>query len=164
MTDIALQWIDGEADVLLDGADLLADDGLETAVVISLFCDARADVSDALPEGDKTRRGWWGDQFGATGDRTGSKLWLLWREKRTSETLERARRYCEESLAWMIDDGVAASLAVTTSFASLADLTASGAKPDEYALVIELQIIKPDGSQVAFRYAYQWDQQLYRKV
>lgn len=161
MTDVALKWVDGSADVMLAGADLLADDGLETAVLISLFCDARADSADELPEPNGKRRGWWGDQFSdARGDRTGSKLWLLWRAKRTAETLERARQYCVDALQWMIADGVAASVTVATSFISIAVLTGSGVNPDEYALVIEPKITQPDGSQVSFRFAYQWDQQL----
>lgn len=165
MSDIALQWGDSEADIVLDGADLLLEDGLETAVIISLFCDARADASDVLPDLESGRRGWWGDLFAdAENDHTGSKLWLLWREKRTQETLERARQYASEALAWMIEDGIAASIDIAASFLSLAELTGSGTNPHEYALVIEATITKPDGTREAFRYAYQWAQQIAKRL
>lgn len=159
MTDIALQWIDGEADAVIDRADLLAEEGLETAIILSLFCDARADASDVLPSPGDGRRGWWGDQFSSeANDRLGSKLWLLGRAKRVNETLERARKYSQDALAWMITDGVASAISIATSFASLADLTASNVRPHEFALVIEAQITKPDGTREAFRFARHWQQ------
>jgi phage gp46-like protein len=160
MTDVALRWIDGEADVVVDRADLLAEEGLETAVLLSLFLDARAEPSDQLPNASDGRRGWWGDQFSeVANDRIGSKLWLLVRAKRENETLERARRYSEEALAWMTDDGIASTIAVETSFVSIAELTASDVRPYEFALVIYVQVTKPDGMREAFRFAWQWQKQ-----
>ena len=95
-------------DFALDGADLATDEGLETAAAISLFTDRRAGRDDALPGGDDDRRGWWGDAFaGVEGDLIGSKLWLLGREKNLPEALNRARDYGAESLAWMVEDGIA---------------------------------------------------------
>jgi phage gp46-like protein len=160
MTDIALQWIDGEGDTRVNGADLLLDEGLETAVILSLFCDARAESSDVLPDGETHRRGWWGDQFStAINDRTGSKLWMLWREKRVAATARRAQQYGEESLAWMKDDGIAESVSVAAFFESIAVLTGSAARPYEYALVLEVRITKPDGTRESFRFAKQWQEQ-----
>lgn len=165
MSDAALVWLDSEADLALDGADLLLESGLETAVIVSFFCDRRADVTDVLPDVEGGRRGWWGDLFSdAENDRTGSRLWLLSREKRTQETLERARQYALEALAWMIEDEIAASVAVATSFVSLADLGGSGLNPHEFALLLDVTISKPDGTRESFRYAYQWTQQLMKRV
>ncbi|HEU4604060.1 MAG TPA: phage GP46 family protein [Steroidobacteraceae bacterium] len=165
MSDIALIWGDSEADIALDGADLLIDEGLETAVTLSLFCDRRADASDALPESGASRRGWWGDEFAdVEGHRTGSKLWLLWREKRSAELLEKARQYCDEALAWFIEDGIAATINIATSFASFADLFGDTEKANEYAIVIEVEMIKPDGTREAFRYAYLWAAQLAKRI
>ena len=49
------------ADMSLIGIDLATEEGLYTAVVISLFTDARADKDDELPAGENdSRRGWWG--------------------------------------------------------------------------------------------------------
>lgn len=161
MTDLALRWIDGAADVVVSGADLLTDETLYTAVVLSLFCEARASKADVLPEGETARRGWWGDQFAPdAGDNTGSKLWLLLREKRVPQTLSRAKVYAEESLQWMLDDGVASAVTVATSFQSIATLTHSSALPHEWVLVLEVSIDKPTGTQESFRFAYQWQQML----
>lgn len=81
-------------------------EALIRAVIVSLFTWRRANADDPLPGAD--RFGWWGDNFAAVAnDRIGSRLWLLAREKLTTQTVERAREYTEEALAWLIEDGVA---------------------------------------------------------
>lgn len=78
---------------------------LPRAVIISLFSWRRANPDDNAP----VPMGWWGDTYPTvTGDRIGSRLWLLGREKITNETLNRARDYAIEALLWIVDDGVAA--------------------------------------------------------
>jgi phage gp46-like protein len=63
VTDLALHLIDTGAgqppriDVRLDGGDLSTDDGLETAVLLSLITDRRAEADDVLPDGGTDRRG-----------------------------------------------------------------------------------------------------------
>ena len=90
MSDIGLFWDRDSADFAIEANDLATDDGLETAVSLSLFTDRRAEDGDALPSGDADRRGWWGDDFPAVdGDRMGSRLWLLARSKQTPDVLER---------------------------------------------------------------------------
>lgn len=87
----ALVWRDG----------LQRDDGLGTAILISLFTDRRVTADEA--EGD--RRGWIGDALSEIeGDRIGSRLWLLKREKATEDTRQRAIEYSAEALAWMEDE------------------------------------------------------------
>lgn len=63
MTDIALAWDNAlfAADLAIEGGRLVTDDGLRTAILISLFTDARANDDDPLPEPGADRRGWWGD-------------------------------------------------------------------------------------------------------
>lgn len=93
------------------------DDGLETAVLISLFTDARADEGDdGAEEGD--RRGCWQDTYpDVDGDSSiGSKLWLLFRGKLTKDTLRKSVQYAEESLAWMIEDGVAVAVSASATW------------------------------------------------
>lgn len=137
---------DNSIDLVVEGNDLKIDAGLQTAVLISLFTDARADVDEA-PAEDSSRRGWWGDVFPSVdGDQTGSKLWLLKREKRTVETLNRAEDYCLEALQWMLDDGVAASIEVTPSW-----------DPDTGALLLLVLITMPDESRQTFRFKKKWD-------
>ncbi len=125
--DIALIWnpANGRADFAMDatGTDLLMDAGLQTAVIISLFCDRLADAADTIPDGTTDRRGWWGDTplpnvtDPAGGlDLTGSRLWLLARALQVTETLRKAETYAKESLQWMIDDGVAGSVTASAIF------------------------------------------------
>jgi phage gp46-like protein len=106
-----------QSDIELDGSRIAGDGGLATAVIVSLFTDARARPDDALPDATVERRGWWGDlappvQTEGNPHTTGSRLWLLSREKQTTEVLRRAEEYAREALQWLIDDGVATSIEV----------------------------------------------------
>ena len=139
----ALSW-----DIVLDGPDLATDAGLETAVIISLFTDRRAEADDILPaEGDGDRRGWWADALPLVeGHRLGSRLWLLAREKRSTETLRRAEEYGREALAWMLDAGIAARIE------TLAE--AQGSR-----LALRVTIHRPRGSALAWRFDNIWEAQ-----
>ena len=99
--------IDGrEINLGLDSAQPLV-----RAVIVSLFTWRRARADDDLP-GD-LRMGWWGDSFPSVpNDRIGSRLWLLSRAMLLPETVAQAKEYAEEALAWLVDDGVAARVAV----------------------------------------------------
>ena len=91
------------------------EDTLQTAIVQSLFTDARASTSDQLPYGVTELRGWVGDEFmgNQAGDDTwGSLLWLVEVCKQTSDVLPRAKYYAQTALAWMVRDGVASSVVV----------------------------------------------------
>lgn len=110
MTDIALVWQGTHGDIAVDGTDLLADDGLDTAVMLSLFLDRRATDDDNLPD-DMDPRGWWGDSFAEVqGDAVGSRLWLLGREKQLPSVANRVQEYAAEALQWLVDDGVASTV------------------------------------------------------
>lgn len=118
MTDIALNLFGPDDtlvpvfDVSLSGTgDLQSDDGLEAAVILSLFLDKRALNSDDLPDASDDRRGWWADVFSDSNDQIGSRLWLINRTTLTQQTLVKARAYIEEALAWLVDDGVASRVA-----------------------------------------------------
>lgn len=118
MTDIALVELpDGSFDMQMDGADLLADDGLYTPIVLSLFSDARANADDALPDpADPNLRGWFADSYPqAPGDRWGSKLWLLGKAKQLQGSLDDAQDYEAAALQWIQDDGWATAIAVTAT-------------------------------------------------
>lgn len=116
------------------------EDSLATAVVISLFSDRRAGVDDALPLNVTDRRGWVGEAFvsqAATGDETdawGSLLWLLLVSKATVDVLERARFAAEQSLRWMVRDGIADRVVVTAEWV--------GPRADR--LAVRPTIYKPD--------------------
>lgn len=141
--DIALiQQDDGSFDVAMDGPDLALDGGLQTAVILSLFCDARARPDDKLPGGpNDDRRGYWGDAYAdVPGDVWGSRLWLLERAVCDQETLNLAQEYTGEALQWMIDDGIASTIDITCSY------------PCTGRMLIEGNIHKPDGTVESFSY------------
>lgn len=99
--------------LFLNGAQVSADmtDNLSRAVVISLFTWQRASQSDEVD--NDQRMGWWGDTFAENkGDKIGSKLWLLLRQKITEETLNRAQEYAYDALKWLIDDGICSDITV----------------------------------------------------
>jgi phage gp46-like protein len=100
---------------------LQLEDGLQTAIIQSLFTDARARPDDALPLNSSERRGWLGDQYAsgsldAAQDEWGSRLWLHYRGKVTDDKLERARFAAQESLAWMLRDQVASRIEVAAQW------------------------------------------------
>lgn len=149
LADLALTWSNarGNADLSLIDDDLASERGLATAVMLSLFCDRRAENDDAPPSGDPTdRRGWWADQFAdLQGDKIGSRLWLLDRSKSTNETALRAKEYAKEALQWMLDDGVVADIAITVAIAVRAELDMS------------IALTRPDNTTVTLRFAHAWD-------
>lgn len=116
MSDIRTTW--GElltGDWLVAGASLDATGDLETAIILSLFTDGRANADDRLPDQGGDRRGWWGDT-GADEGPVGSRLWLLARKKTTRETRLRVEAYAREALAWMLEDGVADRIEVAAEY------------------------------------------------
>lgn len=97
-------------DLSIEAGDLATEEGLQAAVILSLFTDRRALAEDRLPDGTNDQRGYWADVYN---DRPlGSRLWLLYREKEQDEVLRRARTYGEEALAWLIEDEIAESVTV----------------------------------------------------
>lgn len=102
-------------DLSVKGADLAGDDTLASAVLVSLLCDRLAQTYEVTSGQD--RRGWWADSYsqssGARQHLTGSSLWLLEREKQLPSVVQRCKRYCEEALAWLIEDGLASAITVT---------------------------------------------------
>jgi phage gp46-like protein len=96
---------------------LALEDTLQTAILISLFTNARAGVDVALPLGQDNRQGWVGSGFtraanGSMGDDWGSLLWTIYVSKSTTQILERARFYAQEALAWLVRDGIAERVVV----------------------------------------------------
>lgn len=103
-------------DFRVRGADLATDGGLETAVRLCLGTDARALPDDVLPDGSQDRRGWWGDAFApVTGDRIGSRRWLLAREKQQEQVLRDLEAYDSDALEHLVEDGVAERVEVQAS-------------------------------------------------
>lgn len=116
--DILLAYSGQLADLRLKGRDILGDDSLYTAVLVSLFTDARATSADELPPElaqEADLRGYWGDAITEDKQSIGSKLWLLHREKQLPRVLARAEQYATEALQWLVRDGLAIAVQVTAS-------------------------------------------------
>lgn len=121
-------------DISLSGTDLATESGLRSAVIVSLFTDARAKPDDVLPDGTTDRRGCCMDSFLPEGESFGSRLWLLSREKELPEVLQRAEEYAEEALQWLIKEGAAQFVSVTASRAASS------------VLLLQVSITLADGS------------------
>ena len=149
MSDLALTWNTVAADFGIEANDLAVDDGLETAVLLSLFLDRRANADDPIPDGSDDRRGWWGDSFPQVpNDLIGSRLWLLGREKQLQTVLARAQEYAREALQWMLDDRVSDRIEVTAEFVR------------EGVLGLRIVIHRPRQAPAQFRYDLNWQAQL----
>jgi len=143
--DVSVTW-DAETSLgtfeIVNG-DLATGQDLRTAVLISLFSWRRADLED-IPE-DHDPSGYWGDSFAKNrGDRLGSKLWLLLREKVNNQTIQRARDYAAQALQWLIDDGIARRI----------DITAERNGVDRLDMLIELY--KQDSEVLRLRFDDIW--------
>jgi phage gp46-like protein len=143
--ELRTTWQIFNGDWQLATPGLAVEDGLQSAVIISLFTDHLADPDDLLPSGDD-RRGWWGDTYAdIAGDRIGSKLWLLSREKVLPAVLPRAEQYALDALQWLIDDGIAAGVLVT------AEIIGS----DTLGLAVEID--RPGQAPVKYQFRQFWE-------
>lgn len=144
MSDLKLTWNGWGADATVEGHDLVFEDGMATAVILSLFLDARARADDALPDGGTDRRGFWADTVAPAveRDRTGSRLWLLSREKTLPEVLRRAHDYAAEALRWLVEDGVASRVDVSAAMPRLGLLS----------LAVNITLVNGESSTYAFSY------------
>lgn len=135
----------GGIDLLLEGSDLASGHELESAVIMSLFTNRRAEADDVLPSAFADRQGFWGDQFPTReGDKMGSRLWLLSAEKQTNETRLRALEYAAEALQWLIDDRVASEVRIQAEYVR------------QHFLGLRVEILHGNG--VSTSYEYLWDQ------
>jgi phage gp46-like protein len=132
-----------KGDIEFDGLDFVVDDGLKTAVYISLLTDRRASVEE-IPQGADPR-GTWSDHFEDVP--LGSKLWVLARAKQNDQTLQLAEEYALEALQWLVADGVAKSIEVTASYIDLEQMG------------LEVIINKPD-EQINFKFAVNWEAEI----
>ncbi|VWX62610.1 phage GP46 family protein [Sphingorhabdus sp. 109] len=153
MTDLALHWNASTftGDIVLQDGALAIDDGMRTAIFLSLFTDARAPDDAELPEQGADRRGWWGNGFAADGlssrhEEVGSLLWLLRRSKVTNATLALAKTYATAALQWLVTDRVARSV--------LVEVEAQG-----NVLAIGVTLDRPTGP-ARQRYDFTWDASL----
>jgi phage gp46-like protein len=105
---------DGIFDIPLtaDGKDIATVDGIETALMVSLYTNARTSGSK-VPD-SFNRQGWAGNLLTLKdGFELGSELWTLKQARLVQNTLNAGQDLVRRSLQWMIDDGVADVINVT---------------------------------------------------
>ena len=111
------------------------DNELAQVVLVSLFSWRKSNADDGVVA--PNRQGWWGDTYAETaGDRIGSRLWLLEREKVIPSVLKKAEEYAKESLQWLIDDAIAGRIEV--------EAEVYGAE----SIALNVTLYKPDDTQI----------------
>ena len=145
------------ADLCTAGGGLVPELGLDTAVFMSLFFDARIDDVAAdkdHPSGDPVfgttdHRGWWGAELlreaGVLppGQQYGSRLWRYRRAKLTARTLVNITRACDEALDWLVSSNIAESVEVSV------EVTTAGRA--------DILILITRAKDVPVRFSFVWD-------
>lgn len=133
--DLAFEQDDeGIIDLVIDETtgDFVTTDGMETAVVCSLFSDRRA-YSEEVPD-PMLRRGWIGDlTSGIPGDLHGSGLWLYEQSRLTDEVATGVANEGRQCLEWMEQEKLVTSVASEVSYVPSArklSLTITTRSPD----------------------------------
>jgi len=121
---------------------LKEDESLETPVLLSIFTDVEASEAEIKIAGLDRQQGWWADADSMRDPqnrRWGSKLWLLSRGKTVLETLRRVEQYVKDSLLWMVDARMVATITVTAS------------RPSPGIVAIDLTLTRPNKLQPAYK-------------
>lgn len=123
MQDLLLkQGPDGSFDIAIDGSDFATVDGFETAILVSLFTDARAPA--ALVSQAISRRGWVGNILTADiGRDLGSILWTYEQTRLDTGTLTGLQNAAQLSLSWMIEDSIAQNVSVEVDRTNIRSVT-----------------------------------------
>lgn len=108
VSDLALyRRGDGNFDLFFDGKDLQTGKSLENVVVISIGSDGR--VAGSSFKNVLQDDGWWAEST-FEGDRWGSLLHTLFKRKNDPNMLLLAKQYVNDSLQWLVEDGVVGSV------------------------------------------------------
>jgi len=136
MPDIAIlpATIGAQGDVAYVGADIVTDSGLETAVYLSLFTDAQ--------DPDTGQGGYWGDSV--DDQPSGSLLWTKARTVISPALPGELERICEDALQWLVDEGIAESIAVQATITG------------QFSVAIGITIVQND---VVNQFSYNWTAQ-----
>jgi len=90
-----------------DDGDIKSSDTFDTAIIVSLFSDQRADASEV--PASQNRRGWIGNES-TPGEEIGSKLWLYEQTRLTQTNLNGIVDAARQSLRWFVKEGLLESL------------------------------------------------------
>jgi phage gp46-like protein len=123
ISDIKLRRRENDSvyDINFVNGDFERMQGLDTAILMSLTCERRANSSEvSLPQ---YRRGWVGNEINGFVDfEYGSKIWILEQARATQETLNNAITYEQNALQWLIDDEFADAVIVEAEYNDLIEL------------------------------------------
>jgi len=102
--------LDSNYDIqIASNGDILTEDFFDTAILMSIFCERRAEPSE-VPQSER-RRGWIGNES-TPGFEIGSKLWLYEQARAKRSVLLGIESAFEDGLQWMIDDKILKSLKI----------------------------------------------------
>ena len=145
--DIAVTWnpATGTGDWSMTNGDLTSGRDLETAILVSLFTDARVDDYVApAPSGAQDRRGCWTDTY--TGYQIGSRLWTRTRLVKNQTTLNLVQGDVKDALDWLLTAGVVASFDIDAAWVN------------KTVIAISIVAHMPSGNPQTFRYSWVWGQ------
>lgn len=119
-----------------DTGDLLLDDSFDTAIVLSLFTDARASSTQvAEPE---RRNGWFGNTYlfpDLPEHQLGSKIWLI-SGRKTQRALNEATDFSKKALQYLITDGYLKRVEASSEFS----------QTNNFGIVINITFVRKDDS------------------
>ena len=144
MSDLCLEKTDRQDfDLAFKGGDLVLSDSLQMSVILSIACWCRDVPYDGAAILEPSIGGWWADAMNEMP--IGSRLWTLFRSKLTTPTLKNAESLIKDALKWMVDDGVAKDVKVSSG---------NGGKHTAWFIV---EIVKPNGDTEQFKYETNWE-------
>lgn len=113
MPDLLLKKVDAENyDLSFEDGDLAVTDSVENLIVISVGSQARS--SGNVFSKNLQCDGWWAEKtFGD--EKWGGLVHTLFSRKSDSNTVILAKAYIEDSLKWLVDNGIVESVEVSVS-------------------------------------------------
>lgn len=105
---------DGLFDLAVMDGDFEAVNGFDTAILVSLFTDSRAQSFQV--ESAEYRRGWVGNVLtSGIGRSLGSLLWVYQQSRLTQDIINQIQIEAENCLGWLVEDGEAKSVIATVT-------------------------------------------------
>lgn len=145
MSDLCLVKTDKQDfDLVFKDGDLVLSDSLHMSVILSIASFCRNESYEGAAILEPSIGGWWADSINEIP--IGSRLWTLFRNKLDKVNLDNANELVKESLKWMVDDGVAKEVNVSSGFGK-----------DRNTAEFVIDIVKPSGDKEQFKYETNWE-------
>jgi phage gp46-like protein len=145
MSDLALYCRhDGSYDLNFDETlgDLVKTESLENVIILSIGTYARARNLGNGANLKPTLGGWWGDALDDKGT-LGGYIYEAFPGKLNDATARSLKKLVEESLEWMVNDGVVKSISCSAFI-------------EGKTVVINVLIVNNDGDDEKFDYTLKW--------